>query len=120
MKRSIFGQLLLVVTLLLLCQSSFAQEQKYVTEQFFVPKSQCVIHAYDLEDFLKSKGLYGGQKTNYLGVGKLNWMKKKVQIGDVDFTKDCTFILELMGETLPKDDDSYEFLRKFWNNRNWF
>ena len=112
MKKIIYNLLLLNV-LFIVSLRVLAQEQRYVTAEYSIPKEQCEIYAYDLEDFLKSKGLYGGQKTNYKGVGKIKWMKKKVYIGGIDFTKDCTFILELLGDRLPKDEDPYEFLGSF-------
>ena len=112
MKKNIY-KLLLLNVLLIFSLHALAQEQKYVTAEYSIPKEQCEIYAHDLEDFLKSKGLYGGQKTNYKGVGKIKWMKKKVYIGGIDFTKDCTFILELLGDRLPKDEDPYEFHGNF-------
>ena len=112
MKNFIY-KLLVLYVLLIFSLPALAQEQKYVTAEYSIPKEQCEIYAYDLEDFLKSKGLYGGQKTNYNGVGKIKWMKKKVYIGGIDFTKDCTFILELLGDELPKGEDPYEFQGSF-------
>lgn len=106
-------KLLLFGVSLFLWHNSFAQEQKYITEQYFVPKNQCVVYAYELEDSLRSKGLYGRQKTTYKGKGEIEKMKKKVYIGGVDFTKDCTFIIELLGDRLPKDENPYEFQGSF-------
>lgn len=112
MKRFIC-KLFLFDALLILCQYSFAQEQKYVTAEYVIPKSQCLIYAYDLENFLKSKGLYEEKKPTHEGDGKISWMKKKVNIGGIDFTKDCTFVLELLGEMLPVNDEPYEFKGSF-------
>lgn len=106
-------KLLLFGVSLFLWQNSFAQEQKYVTEQYFISQKQCVVYAYALEDSLRSRGLYGGQKTTYRGKGEIEKMKKKVYIGGVDFTKDCTFIIELLGDRLPKDENPYEFQGSF-------
>ena len=105
--------LVLFISLFLTSLISSAQEQKYITEQYFVPKNQCIVYAYELEDSLRSKGLYGRQKTTYKGKGEIEKMKKKVYIGGVDFTKDCTFIIELLGDRLPKDENPYEFQGSF-------
>ena len=93
-------KLLLFIALITISSCLFAQEAKFVTEKFNISKEQCKPYAYELENYLKSKGLYDGVKPKYTGRNVFEKIKKKMQIGGVDFTRNHVFIVELLGGDL--------------------
>lgn len=105
-------KLLLSVALLMITSSLFSQAKKSVTEKFNIPKEQCTVFAYELEDYLTSKGLYDGVQPRNTISNTLDEIKKKMKIGGVDFTRGYVFIVELLGGKIY-DDGSDEWCEGF-------
>lgn len=74
-------KLLLFVTLLMISSCLFSQAQKSVTEKFNVSRKQCTVFAYELENYLKSKGLYDGVQSRITISNTLDRIKRKMKIG---------------------------------------
>ena len=98
----------LFVTLLMISSCLFSQAQKSVTEKFNVSRKQCTVFAYELENYLKSKGLYDGVQSRITISNTLDRIKRKMKIGGVDFTANHVFIVELLGGKIYDNGDWQE------------
>ena len=63
MKKNMYKLLVLFISLFLTSFISSAQEKRCITEIYSVEKSQSKSYARELEEYLKSKGLYDNKKS---------------------------------------------------------
>ena len=97
MGKSMYKLFVLFISLFLTSLISSAQEKRCITEIYSVEKSQSKSYARELEVYLKSKGLYDNKKSRETITSSIKEIKKKLQIGNIDFTRGNIFIVELLG-----------------------
>lgn len=99
--------LVLYISLFLTSIVTSAQEKRSVTEIYSVEKSQSKTYARELESYLKSKGLYDNKKNRETITSSIKRIKKKLEIGNNDFTQGYTFIVELLGGEIYENTEEW-------------
>ena len=107
MKKNMYKLLVLFISLFLTSFISSAQEKRCITEIYSVEKSQSKSYARELEEYLKSKGLYDNKKSRETITSSIKKIKKKLQIGNIDFTQGNIFIVELLGGKIYEDPEEW-------------
>lgn len=57
--------------------------------------------------YLKSKGLYNNKKSRETITSSIKKIKKKLQIGNIDFTQGNSFIVELLGGKIYENPEEW-------------
>ena len=107
MEKNIYKLLVLFISLFLTSLISSAQEKRCITEIYSVEKSQSKSYARELEVYLKSKGLYDNKKSRETITSSIKKIKKKLQIGNIDFTQGNSFIVELLGGKIYENPEEW-------------
>lgn len=105
--KNIYKLLVLFISLFLTSFISSAQEKRCITEIYSVEKSQNKTYARELELYLKSKGLYDNKKSRETITSSIKKIKKKLQIGNIDFTQGYIFIVELLGGEIYENPEEW-------------
>ena len=107
MGKSMYKLFVLFISLFLTSLISSAQEKRCITEIYSVEKSQSKSYVRELELYLKSKGLYDNKKSRETITSSIKGIKKKLQIGNIDFTRGNIFIVELLGGKIYEDPEEW-------------
>ena len=107
MGKSMYKLFVLFISLFLTSLISSAQEKRCITEIYSVEKSQSKSYVRELELYLKSKGLYDNKKSRETITSSIKEIKKKLQIGNIDFTQGNIFIVELLGGKIYENPEEW-------------